>query len=79
MLPMILLYRWTLADTLATLSHPERKPTPEIHTANENVLKQRAREEAQRRAYANAYKELQDELNTIWTMQRTEHTRFSID
>ena len=67
MTPMILLDKWNLTETLATLSHPERRTTPEIHTANEkeNSLRKRAREEAQRRAYANAYKELQDELSMM--------------
>ena len=54
---MLFLDKWTFRDTMASLTHPERKTEDEIPS----LL---AREkESQRLAYALAYKEMQDELD----------------
>jgi hypothetical protein len=54
---MLFLDKWTFRDTMASLTHPERRTEDEIPS----LL---AREkESQRLAYALAYKEMQDELD----------------
>ena len=83
--PMILLDKWTLTDTLAILSHPERRTTPEIHprcksaSKEKSSLRQKAHEETQRRAYANAYKELQDEISMLQHEKHNIQGLFSIE
>jgi hypothetical protein len=58
---MLFLDKWTFRDTMASLTHPERRIEDEIIIAREKEHD----EEAQRRAYAKAYKEMQDELDTM--------------
>jgi len=57
---MLFLDKWTFRDTMASLTHPERRTEDEIPS----LL---AREkESQRLAYALAYKEMQDELDASY-------------
>ena len=48
---------------MASLTHPERRTEDEIIIAL--AREKEHDEEAQRRAYAKAYKEMQDELDTM--------------
>ncbi len=60
---MLFLDKWTFRDTMASLTHPERRTEDEIIIAL--AREKEHDEEAQRRAYAKAYKEMQDELDTM--------------
>ncbi len=56
---MLFLDKWTFRDTMASLTHPERRTEDEIPSL--------AREkESQRLAYALAYKEMQDEHDATY-------------
>jgi hypothetical protein len=54
---MLFLEKWTFRDTMASLTHPERSEIAQTRGETEH--------EAQRRAYAKAYKEMQDELDAM--------------
>jgi hypothetical protein len=63
---MLILDKWTLRDTLALLSHPERKTEIRARrNKKEKSALQKEHEETQRLAYANAYKELQEEISRL--------------
>ena len=54
---MLFLDKWTFRDTMASLTHPERSEIAQTRGETEH--------EAQRRAYAEAYKDMQDELDAM--------------